>query len=75
MNRAAWLTAYVEQLRARYAWAAEPERMERYLASVTATLNGATSWNHAGEAGQAAWRAIGGKGKLTLKALRALPVE
>ena len=43
------------------------------MLSVRATLRGpVATWNFDGPATVAAWRAIGGKGKPTLKALRAL---
>ncbi len=56
-----------------YGWAGDATRLERFMASAAATINAeATSWDHTGEAANRAWRAIGGKGKPSLKALRAL---
>lgn len=77
VTRADWLAAYRAELIARYDWATAPSaRLARFLTSVEQTLAGeATTWNHDGVAVTAAWRALGGKGTPTLKALRALPVE
>lgn len=72
MTQAAFIAAYQSELTARYPWAADPEKLARFLGSVAGTLNGGATWNHDEEAVTAAWRAIGGKGKPTLKALRAL---
>jgi hypothetical protein len=72
MTRAAFLNSYGFQLMARYEWARNADKLSRFLESCAATLNGASSWNHDGPAVMAAWRTIGGKGKPTLKALRAL---
>jgi hypothetical protein len=48
--------------------------LQSFLASVRNTLTGPrATWNHDGEWATAAWRSLGGKGKPTLKALRALP--
>lgn len=75
VTRTQWLRAYEAELMARYDWALNPTRLATFLQSVTQTLTGeATTWNHDGVAVTAAWRACGGKGTPTLKALRALPV-
>ncbi len=73
MTQSAFLSAYEAELLARYEWPFIPGKLASFLASTEATLNGASSWSHDGEAVTAAWKAIGGKGKPTLKALRALP--
>jgi hypothetical protein len=75
MTKEQFLTAYREQLKATYAWARDDAaKLERFMASVRNTIShGVSTWVHDGEAVTAAWRAIGGKGKPTLKALRALP--
>jgi len=68
-----FLTAYRAELLARYSWASDTAKFARFMASATDTIESrATSWNHDGEAVAAAWRAIGNKGKPTLKALRAM---
>lgn len=72
MTRANFLEAYRAELLARYPWALDAHRLSKYMDSVTATLNGAATWNNSGEALEAAWKKIGGKGKPTYKALRAL---
>lgn len=72
MTTSAFLTAYRAELVARYSWAADAEKLERFLATATDTLSGGGGWSHDGDAATAAWRAIGNKGKPTLKALRAL---
>lgn len=76
MNRAAFLTAYRTRLLTAYTWTSDTGKLERFLSSVTETLAGrATSWNHDGDCVTAAWRDIGGRGRPTLKALRALPAD
>ena len=73
MTRNAFLAAYADELRSRYPWARDPLRLHKFVVGVRVTLNGANTWDHDGPAVTAAWRAIGGKGRATLKALRALP--
>lgn len=74
MTRSVFLEAYRTALVAAYPWASDPVRLDRFLASCAGTLEGpAATWNHDGEAVTAAWKAIGGKGRPTLNALRALP--
>ena len=73
MTKQAFLEAMQRELVARYAWAREPERLDRFMSSVRVTVEGGMTWNKDGDAATAAWRAIGGKGKLTYKALHALP--
>ncbi len=73
MTRAAFLAAYSSLLQAAYAWATG-DKLARFLASCDASLTGPlATWNHDGDCVRDAWRAIGGKGRPTLKALRALP--
>lgn len=72
MTKQEFLNAYKADLVKRYTWASDTAKLDKFMASCVATLNGALSWNHDGEAVTAAWRAIGGKGKPSLKALRAL---
>lgn len=72
MNKQKFLTEYRAQLKATWPWAADEAKLDRFMASCEATLNGANTWNHDGDTVKATWRAIGGKGKPTLKALRAL---
>ncbi|UMO76064.1 hypothetical protein [Planktothrix phage Pra-JY27] len=72
MNKDAFLAAYRQALIETYDWARNPAKLDLFLASVRATLDGARTWNHDGECVTRAWREIGGKGKPTLTALRAL---
>ena len=75
MNKTRFLVMYRDELNKRYPWAQDEAKLSRFMASVTETINGTGpgTWNHEGEAVTAAWRAIGGKGKPTKKALRELP--
>ena len=72
MTRQNFVTAYRAELIARYEWTRDIGKLDRFMLSVSDTLNGANTWNPEGEAVTAAWHAIGGKGKPTKKALRAL---
>lgn len=67
-----FLEEYRAQLIKTYTWAQDEAKLEKYMASVYGTLTGANTWHHKGDAVTAAWRAIGGKGVPTLKALRGL---
>jgi hypothetical protein len=71
MTKSSFLSEYRKSASA-LPWASNSDKLERFMESCRATLNGASTWNHDGESSAAAWRAIGGKGKPTLKALRAL---
>lgn len=81
MTREAFMSALRKELLARYGqpngkicWANNPEKLEKFLASTWETLETTKNGvNIDGESFTAAWRAIGGKGKPTYKALRALP--
>lgn len=74
MNRTAFLATYRTELLARFAWAQDAAKLDRFMASCEVTIStSAATWNHDGDAVTASWRSIGGKGKPTLKALRALP--
>ena len=73
-TKTAFIEYYKSEIVARYPWAQNAEKLARFMSSVSGTLSGpVATWNHEGEAVTAAWRAIGNKGKPTLKALRALP--
>lgn len=75
MTKARFLNLYRDELSKRYEWAQDAAKLDRFMQTVDATLNctGPGTWNHEGEAVAAAWWAMGGKGKPTKKALRALP--
>jgi hypothetical protein len=73
MTRNLFLAAYRSELITRYEWALNVARLDSFMAAAESTISTARStWNHDGDAVRAAWRAIGGKGRPTLKALRAL---
>lgn len=45
-----FLDAYQEEVRAQYAWAQDPDKLERYMASVRATIyTSTTTWIASGE--------------------------
>lgn len=75
MTRTDFIRQYGRELILKgYAWTHDAVKLERFLASVLTTLEtDHNTWDHNGDAVTAAWRALGGKGKPTLKALRALP--
>ena len=76
MNQQAFIALYRAELIKRYPWAQDAAKLDKFMASCTETVSTVrTTWNHDGEAVTAAWRGIGGKGKPTLKALRALPAQ
>ncbi len=69
-----FLTKYRAELLVRYGWAANTEKLNKFMAGVEEAINTKMSkWNCDGEAVSAAWRGIGGKVAPTLKALRELP--
>jgi len=74
VTKQAYIDALRSELVARYTWARDPDKLDRFMSSVRVTVaGGIPAWNKDGDAATAAWRAIGGKGKLTYKALHALP--
>ena len=76
MTQVAFIKAYMGELKARYPWTSDLVKFARFMESVTLTLRaGGNTWLPEGEAVNAAWKAIGGKGKPSLKALRALPLN
>jgi hypothetical protein len=76
MTKNRFLYAYRITLQEAYPWAMDAAKLNRYMDSVASTIgDGANTWNASGEAMQAAWKEIGMKGKATLKALRALPID
>lgn len=75
-TQAAFLRHAKEGFRQRYQWAHDSEKLARFMDSLTTTIT--TDRNTCmidTPSIIAAWRAIGGKGKPTYKALRALPVS
>ena len=74
MTKSELLTAYGRALVAEFDWAKDQERLARFLFSASRTIRGtAATWNHDSEVIRRVWRELGGKGRVTLKALRALP--
>lgn len=74
MTKNAFYREYQAALEQHYPWAQDRDRLAKFLGSVKTTLEtDRDSWDHHGECINKAWHAIGGKGKPTLKALRALP--
>lgn len=72
-GQADFLSAYRSALISHYVWARTGTKIDTFLESCKATLDGANTWSHIGEAVVSAWYAIGGKMKQpSLKALRAL---
>ena len=73
MSKHAFIEAYRTVIVREYPWARDQAKLERFMAACASTLAGETAdWNHVGPAVTEAYRAIGGKGTPTLKALRAL---
>jgi hypothetical protein len=73
MTKENFLAAYRAELVSSYAWAADTAKLDRYMVSVTNTINGPEkSWIAEGAAVCVAWQKIGGNGQPTLKKLRAL---
>ena len=76
MTKAKFIAAYRERIVATYAWATNTGQLNDLMASVDVTLRSdRTTWVWDGPMSKAVWKALGGKGKMTLKALRALPAE
>lgn len=76
MTKQAFLNAYRALLVSTHAWAQDEAKLNRFMASVEDTIkthSRKTSWSKDGKAAMMAWREIGGKGKPSYRALRALP--
>lgn len=74
MTKTLFLAQYRAHLLAMFPWAQDAAKLARFMESVETTIStDRATWNHDGEAVNAAWKDIGGKGKASLKALRALP--
>ena len=73
MTKTNFLSLYLQALLSAYTWTRDQGKLDAFMESVKETLDGPKStWNHSGECVDKAWQAMGGKGKPTLKALRAL---
>lgn len=73
MTKEKFLTAYRDTILQSYDWAKDTAKLDRFMESVKQSITTKRStWTCEGSAVSIAWRQIGGKGKVTLKALRAL---
>lgn len=73
-TRAAFLAEYEKTTIRTQAWATDEVKVEKFMDSVRWTIGGpGTTWTWNSKGAKAAWKAIGCKGPMTLKALRALP--
>lgn len=73
VKRSSFLSIYETMLRERFDWAKSPEKLAAFMGNVVGAITTrATTWDHTGETARAAWRVSGGKGRPTLKALRAM---
>ena len=74
MTYAKFIAAYRAYAVAHYAWTADTAKLEEFMAAVTETLAaGKCTWAWDGPGTKEVWKAIGCKGRPTLKGLRALP--
>lgn len=74
MTKTEFLAEYKSRLLQTFPWAQEEARLKRFMASVERTIRTtANSWSHTSDVATAIYREQGGKGKVTLKWLRALP--
>ena len=73
MTKDKFLAAYEQSILQTYGWAKNDNTRGKFMKSVQETLAGAATWDHSGPVAVDAWHAIGGRGRPTLKALRALP--
>lgn len=82
MTKENFLAVYREILVHRYAesgWANNAEKLAAFMTNVRKSIETTQSVWHCdssgGSAAQAAWKRIGGKGRVSYRALRALPSE
>jgi len=78
MTLAKYMAEYRELLILCADWAKDSAKLDRYMAAVQTTANqyrGGGSWHCSGVIAETAWANIGGKGRLSLAKLRALPKE
>lgn len=67
-----FIDGYRAELIKTYPWARDQEKLAKFMLSVRMTCeSNAKSWLHTGECVTTAWKAHGGKGVPSLKALRA----
>jgi hypothetical protein len=75
VTKLSFCTQYEQTLRDMYEWARDENKLARFMHSVTQTLDGENSWNANGDALEVTCRTLGMGRRVTLKALRALPVD
>ena len=76
MTKTAFLAAYGAALKTRHEWALDPVRLETFMGSIRYYVReNQRAWLWQTPASQTAWRSIGCKGRITFKALCALPIE
>jgi len=76
MTKGQFIKAYRAHVVASYPWAADEAKLDRFMASVTVTLSTErATWAWSSKGTKEVWKAIGCKGPVTLKGLRALPAE
>lgn len=75
-TRTQFLSTYERILREQTEWGRVPEKLAKFMASVTETVNtnNTTATLTNSPLAQAAFREVGCTGKLSYKALRALPL-
>lgn len=75
-TRETFLTTYREGLINDYPWAHDAAKLARFMQSVEHTISTeAATWNHDSPTAKRAYKAIGGLGTYSRKALRALPAK
>lgn len=79
-TKKAFLTAYRQLLPQRQTWATDPEKLDRFMSTVSASIGASPpalpgrNWSAAGQdTARDAFRKAGCKGPFTMKALRELP--
>ena len=73
MTKSELSAAYRDLLPRVFPWAQDQDRLDRFMASFERTIRtSAATWNHNSPTIWQAWRTLGGKGRPTLKAMRAL---
>ena len=72
-NQERYIAIYIDEVQKRYPWAQDESKLAKARAHITQAIAAKRNeWQIDGEAGVAAFRALGGKGKPTFKAIFAL---
>lgn len=73
LTKDAFIAAYREEIMKEFAWAADPDKLARFMTSVSNTIClGGSRWHHDSTVARRVYKRLGGT-KYSLKALRALP--